>query len=130
MPHGDKPLPWYKDADATRLVVGFGYLIVLAFVIVFVALLWDTTPQDAKSVILPVIGAVTAAGFYALKAMAGDPSTKERDWKDKFNKQEGKISFLETELEIEKGKRESLEVIVNDLHRMIISRTNLTSKGA
>ncbi len=29
-------LPWYKDADATRIAVGVGYLVVLVSIMVFV----------------------------------------------------------------------------------------------
>ena len=33
-------LPWYKDADATRIAVGVGYLVVLVSIMVFVTLTW------------------------------------------------------------------------------------------
>ena len=54
-------LPWYKDADATRIAVGVGYLVVLVSIMVFVMLTWRDVPDDAKAVILPIVGAITGA---------------------------------------------------------------------
>ena len=84
-------LPWYKDADATRIAVGVGYLIVLVSIMVFVMLTWRDVPDDAKAVILPIVGAITGAAVYSLKSMAGDPSTKEAEWQAKFDTQKREI---------------------------------------
>ena len=78
-------LPWYKDADATRIAVGVGYLVVLVSIMVFVMLAWRNVPDDAKAVILPIVGAITGAAVYSLKSMAGDPSTKEAEWQSKLS---------------------------------------------
>ena len=78
-------LPWYKDADATRIAIGVGYLVVLVSIMVFVMLTWRAVPEDAKAVILPIVGAITGAAVYSLKSMAGDPSTKEAEWQSKFD---------------------------------------------
>ena len=61
-------LPWYKDADATRIAVGVGYLVVLVSIMVFVMLTWRDVPDDAKAVILPIEGATT--GNVTLKGYA------------------------------------------------------------
>ena len=39
-------LPWYKDADATRIAVGVGYLVVLVSIMVFVMLTWRDVPDE------------------------------------------------------------------------------------
>ena len=41
-------LPWYKDADATRIAVGVGYLVVLVSIMVFVMLTWRATSTKAE----------------------------------------------------------------------------------
>ena len=121
-------LPWYKDADATRIAVGVGYLIVLVSIMVFVMLTWRDVPDDAKAVILPIVGAITGAAVYSLKSMAGDPSTKEAEWQSKFDTQEIEIMTLRNELDIERAKRESLEEVVNDLHNRLVGNINLIAK--
>ena len=121
-------LPWYKDADATRIAVGVGYLIVLVSIMVFVMLTWRDVPDDAKAVILPIVGAITGAAVYSLKSMAGDPSTKEAEWQSQFDKQEEEITSLRNELDIERAKRESLEEVVNDLHNRLVGNINLIAK--
>ena len=121
-------LPWYKDADATRIAVGVGYLVVLVSIMVFVMLTWRDVPDDAKAVILPIVGAITGAAVYSLRSMAGDPSTKEAEWKSKFDKQEEEIVILRNELDIERAKRESLEEVVNDLHRRLVGNINLIAE--
>ena len=121
-------LPWYKDADATRIAVGVGYLVVLVAIMVFVMLTWRDVPDDAKAVILPIVGAITGAAVYSLRSMAGDPSTKEAEWKSKFDKQEEEIVTLRNELDIERAKRESLEEVVNDLHRRLVGNINLIAE--
>lgn len=121
-------LPWYKDADATRIAVGVGYLVVLVSIMVFVMLTWRDVPDDAKAVILPIVGAITGAAVYSLRSMAGDPSTKEAEWKSKFDKQEEEIVTLRNELDIERAKRESLEEVVNDLHRRLVGNINLIAE--
>ena len=42
----NEKLPWYKDADATRIAVGVGYLVVLVSIMVFVMLTWRDVPDD------------------------------------------------------------------------------------
>ena len=121
-------LPWYKDADATRIAVGVGYLIVLVSIMVFVMLTWQDVPDDAKAVILPIVGAITGAAVYSLKSMAGDPSTKEAEWQAKFDTQKREIRTLRNELVIERAKRESLEEVVNDLHERLVGNINLIAK--
>ena len=121
-------LPWYKDADATRIAVGVGYLVVLVSIMVFVMLTWRDVPDDAKAVILPIVGAITGAAVYSLRSMAGDPSTKEAEWKSKFDKQEEEIVSLRNELDIERAKRESLEEVVNDLHKRLVGNINLIAE--
>ena len=121
-------LPWYKDADATRIAVGVGYLVVLVSIMVFVMLTWRNVPDDAKAVILPIVGAITGAAVYSLKSMAGDPSTKEAEWQSQFDKQEEEIVTLRNELDIERAKRESLEEVVNDLHERLVGNINLIAK--
>ena len=73
-------LPWYKDADATRIAIGIGYLIVLVSIMVFVMLTWRDVPDDAKAVILPIVGAITGAAVYSLKSMAGGGVNLTRVW--------------------------------------------------
>ena len=121
-------LPWYKDADATRIAVGVGYLVVLVSIMVFVMLTWRDVPDDAKAVILPIVGAITGAAVYSLRSMAGDPSTKEAEWQGKFDKQEEEITSLRNELDIERAKRESLEEVVNDLHNRLVGNINLIAE--
>ena len=121
-------LPWYKDADATRIAVGVGYLVVLVSIMVFVMLAWRNVPDDAKAVILPIVGAITGAAVYSLKSMAGDPSTKEAEWQSKFATQEKEIVTLRNELDIERAKRESLEKVVNDLHKRLVGNINLIAE--
>lgn len=121
-------LPWYKDADATRIAVGVGYLTVLLVIMVFVMLTWRNVPDDAKAVILPIIGAITGAAVYSLRSMAGDPSTKEAEWQGKFNQQESEITTLRNELDIERAKRESLEEVVNALHNRLVGNINLITE--
>ena len=121
-------LPWYKDADATRIAVGVGYLVVLVSIMLFVMLAWRAVQDDAKAVILPIVGAITGAAVYALRSMAGDPSTKEAEWQSKFNKQEEEITSLRNELDIERAKRESLEEIVNDLHKRLVGNIHLIAE--
>ena len=121
-------LPWYKDADATRIAVGVGYLVVLVSIMVFVMLTWRDVPDDAKAVILPIVGAITGAAVYSLRSMAGDPSTKEAEWKSKFDKQEEEIVSLRNELDIKRAKRESLEEVVNDLHKRLVGNINLIAE--
>ena len=121
-------LPWYKDADATRIAVGVGYLVVLVSIMVFVMLAWRNVPDDAKAVILPIVGAITGAAVYSLKSMAGDPSTKEAEWQSKFATQEKEIMTLRNELAIERAKRESLEEVVNDLHKRLVGNINLITE--
>ena len=121
-------LPWYKDADATRIAVGVGYLVVLVSIMVFVMLAWRNVPDDAKAVILPIVGAITGAAVYSLKSMAGDPSTKEAEWQSKFATQEKEIVTLRNELGIERAKRESLEEVVNDLHKRLVGNINLIAE--
>lgn len=121
-------LPWYKDADATRIAVGVGYLVVLVSIMVFVMLTWRDVPDDAKAVILPIVGAITGAAVYSLRSMAGDPSTKETEWQSKFDTQEKEIVTLRNELDIERAKRESLEEVVNDLHKRLVGNINLIAE--
>ena len=121
-------LPWYKDADATRIAVGVGYLVVLVSIMVFVMLTWRDVPEDAKAVVLPIVGAITGAAVYSLRSMAGDPSTKEAEWQTKFGSQEREIDLLRNELGIERAKRESLEDIVNDLHNRLVGNINLITE--
>ena len=123
-----KKLPWYKDADATRIAIGVGYLVVLVSIMVFVMLTWRDVPDDAKAVILPIVGAITGAAVYSLKSMAGDPSTKEAEWQSKFDTQEREIVTLRNELDIERAKRESLEEVVNDLHKRLVGNINLIAE--
>ena len=121
-------LPWYKDADATRIAVGVGYLVVLVSIMVFVMLTWRDVPDDAKAVILPIVGAITGAAVYSLRSMAGDPSTKEAEWQDKFDTQEKEIVTLRNELATERAKRESLEEVVDDLHKRLVGNINLITE--
>ena len=121
-------LPWYKDADATRIAVGVGYLVVLVSIMVFVMLTWRDVPDDAKAVILPIVGAITGAAVYSLRSMAGDPSTKEAEWQNKFDTQEREIMTLRNELAIERAKRESLEEVVNGLHKRLVGNINLIAE--
>ena len=121
-------LPWYKDADATRIAIGVVYLVVLVSIMVFVMLTWRDVPDDAKAVILPIVGAITGAAVYSLKSMAGDPSTKEAEWQSKFATQEKEIMTLRNELDIERAKRESLEEVVNDLHKRLVGNINLIAE--
>ena len=60
--------------------------------------------------------------------MAGDPSTKEAEWRGKFNRQEVEITSLRNELDIERAKRESLEEVVNDLHNRLVGNINLITE--
>ena len=124
----NQKLPWYKDADATRIAVGVGYLVVLVSIMVFVTLTWRGVPDDAKAVILPIGGAINGAAVYALRSMAGDPSTEEAEWQGKFNKQEEEITSLRNELDIERAKRESLEEVVNALHERLVGNINLITE--
>ena len=124
----NQKLPWYKDADATRIAVGVGYLVVLVSIMVFVTLTWRGVPDDAKAVILPIVGAITGAAVYSLRSMAGDPSTEEAEWQGKFNKQEEEITSLRNELDIERAKRESLEEVVNALHERLVGNINLITE--
>lgn len=124
----NKKIPWYKDADATRIAVGVGYLVVLVSIMVFVMLTWRDVPDDAKAVILPIVGAITGAAVYSLRSMAGDPSTKEAEWQNKFDKQEEEIVTLRNELDVERAKRESLEEVVNDLHKRLVGNINLITE--
>ena len=124
----NQKLPWYKDADATRIAVGVGYLVVLISIMVFVMLTWRGVPDDAKAVILPIVGAITGAAVYSLRSMAGDPSTEEAEWQGKFNKQEEEITSLRNELDIERAKRESLEEVVNALHKRLVGNINLITE--
>ena len=121
-------LPWYKDADATRIAVGVGYLVVLVSIMVLVMLTWRDVPDDAKAVILPIVGAITGAAVYSLKSMAGDPSTKEAEWQSKFDTQGREIRTLRNELAIERAKRESLEEVVNDLHERLFGNISLIAE--
>ena len=121
-------LPWYKDADATRIAVGVGYLVVLVSIMVFVMLTWRDVPDDAKAVILPIVGAITGAAVYSLRSMAGDPSTKEAEWQGKFDTQEKEIVTLRNELATERAKRESLEEVVDDLHKRLVGNINLITE--
>ena len=121
-------LPWYKDADATRIAIGVVYLVVLVSIMVFVMLTWRDVPDDAKAVILPIVGAITGAAVYSLKSMAGDPSTKEAEWQSKFATQEKEIVTLRNELDIERAKRESLEEVVNGLHKRLVGNINLIAE--
>ena len=95
---------------------------------VFVMLTWRDVPDDAKAVILPIVGAITGAAVYSLKSMAGDPSTKEAEWQAKFDTQKREIRTLRNELVIERAKRESLEEVVNDLHNRLVGNINLIAK--
>ena len=124
----NQKLPWYKDTDATRIVVGLVYLVVLVAIMAFVMLTWRDVPDDAKAVILPIVGAITGAAVYSLRSMAGDPSTKEAEWQGKFNKQEEEITSLRNELDIERAKRESLEEVVNDLHKRLVGNIHLIAE--
>ena len=124
----NQKLPWYKDTDATRIVVGLVYLVVLVAIMAFVMLAWRDVPDDAKAVILPIVGAITGAAVYSLRSMAGDPSTKEAEWQGKFNKQEEEITSLRNELDIERAKRESLEEVVNDLHKRLVGNIHLIAE--
>ena len=121
-------LPWYKDADATRIAVGVGYLVVLVSIMVFVMLTWRDVPDDAKAVILPIVGAITGAAVYSLRSLAGDPNTKEAEWQNKFDTQEREITSLRNELDIERAKRESLEEVVNGLHERLVGNINLIAE--
>ena len=121
-------LPWYKDPDAARLVVGVGYLTVLLVIMVLVMLTWRDVPEDAKAVILPIVGGITGAAIFALRSMSGDPNTKEIEWQAKSAKQDEKIADLQSELAIERAKRESLEEVVNDLHKRLVGNINLIAE--
>ena len=126
IPH-DK-LPWYKDADATRMAVGVGYLVVLVSIMVFVMLTWRDVPDDAKAVILPIVGAITGAAVYSLRSMAGDPSTKEAEWQDKFDKQEARIKSSEEREKILEAKVETLQYQLEDLHKRLVGNINLIAE--
>ena len=121
-------LPWYKDADATRIAVGVGYLVVLVSIMVFVMLTWRAVPDDAKAVILPIVGAITGAAVYSLRSMAGDPSTKEAEWQDKFDKQEARIKSSEEREKILEAKVEILQCQLEDLHRRLVGNINLIAE--
>ena len=121
-------LPWYKDADATRIAVGVGYLVVLVSIMVFVMLTWRAVPDDAKAVILPIVGAITGAAVYSLRSMAGDPSTKEAEWQDKFDKQEARIKSSEDREKILEAKVEILQYQLEDLHRRLVGNINLIAE--
>ena len=121
-------LPWYKDADATRIAVGVGYLVVLVSIMVFVMLTWRAVPDDAKAVILPIVGAITGAAVYSLRSMAGDPSTKEAEWQDKFDKQEARIKSSEEREKILEAKVEILQYQLEDLHRRLVGNINLIAE--
>ena len=121
-------LPWYKDADATRIAVGVGYLVVLVSIMVFVMLTWRNVPDDAKAVILPIVGAITGAAVYALRSMAGDPSTKEAEWQDKFDKQEARIKSSEEREKILEAKVETLQHQLEYLHKRLVGNINLITE--
>ena len=121
-------LPWYKDADATRMAVGVGYLVVLVSIMVFVMLTWRDVPDDAKAVILPIVGAITGAAVYSLRSMAGDPSTKEAEWQDKFDKQEARIKSSEEREKILEAKVETLQYQLEDLHKRLVGNINLITE--
>ena len=121
-------LPWYKDADATRIAVGVGYLVVLVSIMVFVMLTWRDVPDDAKAVILPIVGAITGAAVYSLRSMAGDPSTKEAEWQDKFDKQEARIKSSEEREKILEAKVETLQYQLEDLHKRLVGNINLIAE--
>ena len=121
-------LPWYKDADATRIAVGVGYLVVLVSIMVFVMLTWRDVPDDAKAVILPIVGAITGAAVYSLRSMAGDPSTKEAEWQDKFDKQEARIKNSEEREKILEAKVETLQYQLEDLHKRLVGNINLIAE--
>ena len=124
----NKKIPWYKDADATRIAVGVGYLVVLVSIMVFVMLTWRDVPEDAKSVILPIVGAITTAAVYSLRSMAGDPSTKEAEWQDKFAKQEARIKNSEEREKILEAKVETLQYQLNELHKRLVGNINLITE--
>ena len=121
-------LPWYKDADATRIAVGVGYLVVLVSIMVFVMLTWRDVPDDAKAVILPIVGAITGAAVYSLRSMAGDPSTKEAEWQDKFDKQEARIKSSEEREKLLEAKVETLQYQLEDLHKRLVGNINLITE--
>ena len=120
--------PWYKDADATRIAVGVGYLVVLVAIMVFVMLTWRDVPDDAKAVILPIVGAITGAAVYSLRSMAGDPSTKEAEWQDKFDTQEARIKNSEEREKILEAKVETLQTQLEDLHKRLVGNINLITE--
>ena len=121
-------LPWYKDADATRIAVGVGYLVVLVSIMVFVMLTWRDVPDDAKAVILPIVGAITGAAVYSLRSMAGDPSTKEAEWQDKFDKQEARIKSSEERENLLEAKVETLQHQLEYLHKRLVGNINLIAE--
>ena len=123
-----KKLPWYNDADATRIAIGVGYLVVLVSIMVFVMLTWRDVPDDAKAVILPIVGAITGAAVYSLRSMAGDPSTKEAEWQDKFDKQEARIKNSEEREKILEAKVETLQYQLEDLHKRLVGNINLIAE--
>ena len=120
--------PWYKDADATRIAVGVGYLVVLVAIMVFVMLTWRDVPDDAKAVILPIVGAITGAAVYSLRSMAGDPSTKEAEWQDKFDTQEARIKNSEEREKILEAKVETIQTQLEDLHKRLVGNINLITE--
>lgn len=122
-------IAWYKDPDATRVVVGAAYLLVLMFIMGLVMLMWSGVPDDAKAVILPIVGGITGAAVYSLRSLGGDPDTKEIEWQQKFDMQEDEIQTLRAELDVERAKRESLTMVVDDLHRRLVSNINLISEA-
>ena len=124
----NKKIPWYKDADATRIAVGVGYLVVLVAIMVFVMLTWRDVPDDAKAVILPIVGAITGAAVYSLRSMAGDPSTKEAEWQNKFDKQEARIKSSEEREKILEAKVETLQYQLEDLHKRLVGNINLIAE--
>ena len=121
-------LPWYKDADATRIAVGVGYLVVLVSIMVLVIFTWRNVPDDAKAVILPIVGAITGTAFYALRSMAGDPSTKEAEWQAKFDTQEARIKSSEEREKILEAKVETLQHQLEDLHKRLVGNINLIAE--
>ena len=112
-------IPWYKDRDVTRLIVGLGYLLVIIALIVFVVLYWHILTGDSKQVILPIIGSITTAAAFALQKLAGEADDSELT--KKLELQEAEITALQEELKVERAKREALEQMVTDLHTKLVN---------
>ena len=112
-------VPWYKDKDVTRLIVGLGYLLVIIALIVFVVLYWHILTGDSKGVILPIIGSITTAAALALHRLAGEADDSELT--KKLELQEVEITALQEELKVERAKREALEQMVTDLHTKLVN---------